>query len=81
MVNSKDCPQELQAGLNRYVNERCQTGSFLYAILTNNLREAVMRADDKNIRLIPEIVCFVYNEIPGKCWGSVEKVEAWLKGE
>jgi hypothetical protein len=28
---------------------------------------------------IRQIVLYVYNALPSPCWGSQEKVEAWLK--
>lgn len=52
-------------------------GDFLWAIITNNLRDAVQRADNYNIHLIPAYVSWFYNEAPSACWGSVEKATAW----
>ncbi len=65
--------------IQRYVKDYIRTGDFLYAILTNNLFEAVGRADDENRQTLPEICCYIYNEIPSDCWGSKEKVKAWLE--
>jgi hypothetical protein len=67
------------ASIRRYADEHCPTGGFLEAVLSNDLKEAVGRADDENIRVIPEIVCYCYNEIPNRCWGSPERVRAWLE--
>ncbi len=67
------------ASIRRYADEHCPTGPFLQAVLSNNLVGACARADNDNIRVIPEIVKYVYNEIPGSCWGSPEKVKAWLE--
>jgi len=65
-------------GLKRYVEQRVPTGSFLRAILENNLKEACMRADSENIKVIPIYVSWLFNEAPGICWGSPEKVKDWL---
>ena len=65
-------------GILRYVNDRVPPGDFLEAVLENDLRESFERADDDNIRSMFEIVQFVYNEIPARCWGSPEKVRDWL---
>ena len=64
--------------LEDYVNNRIPTGGFLYAVLTNNLMEACIRADDRNKRQIPEIVGYIYNNLPIICYGSPKKVEKWL---
>lgn len=61
-----------------YVVDRRPTGGFLQAILENDLREACGRADNQNQRLIWEIVEYCWNELPPTCWGSPEKVAAWL---
>lgn len=66
------------AELNRYSHHRIRTGGFLRAVLANDLFEAFGRADDNNIRDMHEIVRFVYNKLPSVCWGSYEKVDAWL---
>ena len=65
-------------GLDRYVRERCPVGSFLEAVLSNNLREACAHANEDNAVALWAIVGWLYNEAPGLCWGSAERVEAWL---
>jgi hypothetical protein len=64
--------------LDRYVKDRIPTGSFLRAVLENDLREAFGRADDRNIRDMFHIVSYCYNKLPGNCWGSKEVVQGWL---
>lgn len=56
-------------------------GSFLTAILANDLVGAVGHADDVNIKILGEYTHFLYNEMPGRCgdpqidmWGSYEAV-------
>ena len=70
---------DIIASIRRYADLHCPTGDFLRAVLSNDLKQAVMRADDENIRVLPEIVCYCYWEIPHSCWGSPERVKAWLK--
>jgi hypothetical protein len=53
-------------------------GSFLTAVLENDLAGAVGQADWQNIEVLPAIVAFVYRNLPSPCWGSKDKVEAWL---
>jgi hypothetical protein len=66
-------------GLSRYVNQRVPTGSFLKAVLENNLKETVLCADEENTLAIHEIVRYCYVELPSICWGSPEKVQKWLE--
>lgn len=70
--------QEIKESLQRYVDNKIPTGGFLTAVLSNDLKEACVRADHINIRRIPEIVAYCYNNIPAICWGSRERVQAWL---
>lgn len=48
------------------------------AVLSNDLKEACGRADSFNRRILFEIVVWLYNNAPITCWGSPEKVDAWL---
>ncbi len=65
-------------GLMRYRDHHIRTGDFLRAVLENNLSEAILRADDENLKDIHEIVLFCYNELPVASWGSPEKVRQWI---
>ena len=42
---------------------------------------AIGKADKDNLAALPEIVGHVYCKLPARCWGSAEKVEAWLTQE
>jgi len=53
-------------------------GGFVYAVLCNNLSESFKRADDENRFAMHDIVAYCYNELPMECWGSEDKVIAWL---
>jgi hypothetical protein len=66
--------------LRRYADNHIPTGGFLQAVLENNLSEACARADSNNRTLLFEIVSYCYNELPGGCWGSPERVQLWLGG-
>lgn len=71
----------LVEALKRYVENRCPTGDFLEAVLSNDLREAFGRADEHNRETMFEIVCYCWNELPAVCWGSRERVKDWLKND
>ena len=78
---SYNIPEYTRESIDAYVKHRQPTGGFLTAVLSNNLVEAVGRADEHNINALPDIVRYVYNEIPANCWGSPEAVSTWLKGD
>ena len=68
-----------KTAIDMYAERRIPPGSFVEAVLCNNLIEALGRADDDNLRDIYEIVKYCYWKIPGNCWGSPQKVKAWLE--
>jgi len=72
-------PSHLHEGLQRYVVHHIPTGSFLLAVLSNDLREACARADTHCQSRIWNIVYFLVNYCPLGCWGSTEHVRAWLE--
>ena len=71
-------PEHTKDSIDLYVSHGCEPGSFLMAVLTNDLFGAVGRADEFNIRHLREICQYVYNDIPSVCWGSDEKVKKWM---
>ena len=74
----REVPEQMRSGITLYVEKQIEPGSCLLAILENDLREAVARADDDVMWALPVIVAYLYNEIPGGAWGSKAKVAAWL---
>lgn len=71
-------PAHCQAGLLRYITMRCPVGSFLTHVLENNFVGAVGYADDTNINSLRSYAMFLRWAAPDDCWGSREKVKAWL---
>lgn len=71
-------PEHLHGGLCRYLDHRIQPGSFLVAVLSNDLKEAMARADEKSRAGLFALVSFLYNDAPANCWGSPDAVQAWL---
>lgn len=74
-------PNRMMEGINRYVNEGIKPGSFLTAIIRNDLTEAVDQADDNNLSNIPAFVSYFYNETPSTCWGSFDKMNGWMQAK
>jgi hypothetical protein len=66
-------PATLHDGLRHYIADRRPVGSFLTAMLSNDLAGAVVRADPENKFALPEIVLFLHGYAPSKCWGSPKR--------
>lgn len=71
-------PEGLREGLVAYVEKHRHPGGFLEAVLTNDLRKAVDRADVESMAGLKYIVMWLFNRAPSGCWGSREKLEEWL---
>ncbi len=71
-------PEHLHEGLIEYIAARRPTGDFLMAVLSNDLKGAVGRADEHSSLALGWIVGFLYNFCPANSWGSPEAVKAWL---
>jgi hypothetical protein len=76
--DEKFCPEHLRASIDAYVKDGRETGGFLRAVLENDLREAIGRADHVNVWLLPHIVSYLYNRVPSHVWGSPVKVQRHL---
>jgi len=74
-------PELTQGALKRYVENKIATGGFLRAVLRNDLFGAMSKADESNRAALHAICMYVYNEMPGNCWGTAEIIDAWLKGD
>lgn len=72
-------PDRMMPGIKRYVDQGIKPGDFLTSVIQNNLSQAVVYADDENLRNLPAYVAFFYNETPAVCWGSREKMNEWMK--
>lgn len=67
--------------MRRYVFDRIRTGSFLNAVLSNDLRTAVRRADPFNKHRLVGIIEFCENVLPPNAWGSEKHVDGWVMKE
>ena len=71
------CPAFWAAKLAQYVETGEAGGSFLYAVLSNELQQAFGRADDQAARDLHAIVRAVYSHVPSVACGSPADVRAW----
>ena len=74
-------PAHTKAALDRYVNDRILPGGFLTAVLSNDLFGAVGKADSENLAALPDIVRYIYNEVPSGCWGTKDIIWKWVEGK
>lgn len=74
-------PEHMHGAVQRYILQRIPPGSFLQAVLENNLKEAAARADHLNKEALARWVEFCVCALPSGSWGSKEKVAQWLNPE
>ena len=74
-------PITIIESLAQFADHHIAPGGFLSSVLSNNLIDAFARADDNNKSILLELITYCHWEIPSQCWGSEEKVRAWLKNE
>lgn len=71
-------PDRLHDGLRNYLVYGYRPGSFLRAVLENDLITAVVRADEESATRIAAVVRFLWNYAPSEAWGSPDRVQTWL---
>ena len=71
-------PAHMMTAIEDYVENGIEPGSFLTAVICNDLRGAVGHADAENKGLLGEYVQYFHNEAPGACWGSKARMDAWI---
>lgn len=71
-------PQEIREEIKNYIENKIRPGKFLYAILTNNLVDAVYESEHLSNR-IGEIVKWLNREVPQYYWGCEYTVRKMAK--
>lgn len=79
-LSACEVPAHLHDGLILYLLHHVRPGSFLVAVLENNLKLAFVKADPTSARMLRELVHFLYEWAPHDSWGSEDAVAAWVKG-
>lgn len=65
-------------GLVNYLFYGLHPGSFLTAVVENDLVHACGKADHANQKLLVTYAGILYNDFPMGAWGSKEKVGQWI---
>ena len=74
-------PDYMADGLHLYLIHRIPPGSFMMAVLSNDLMMAVAQADENNARCLKQWAQLLYCELPPLSFGSPERIKAWLQGK
>lgn len=73
-------PTDVLDRIREYADDRRPPSTFVAAVLENDLAFAMRAADPPRVAGLYDIVRYVRWEIPAESWGSIEKVDAWLRG-
>ena len=83
MISREDygrIPEATRWGIARYVEFGIMPGSFLQAVVENDLKGAIRNADQDSLASLAATVSWFHNHSLGTCYGSPERVEAWVYG-
>jgi hypothetical protein len=70
-------PTRIKEAIDLHVTHGQSCGSFVSAVLLNDLKDSIGMADEECLANIRDIVGYCYNKLPSCCWGSKEKVRVW----
>jgi len=76
-LEARKIPDHMHDGVRDYVLRHIPAGGFMSALFSNELL-AFMRADEKNRACMEAWIYLMVWDLPSACWGSRQKVEAWL---
>ena len=71
-------PNRLREAIIRYVDNGMPTGSFLEAVLRNNLFKACKSADSESQEKLFQITYFILHVVPVVCRGSKNEFNTWI---
>ena len=80
-VDEYDADRNIIGTLVNYIERRFPCGDALSGLLENDLRKFMSHADRNTLNNLDTTFKFMYNVLPSFCWGSKEKVTAFLDGE
>lgn len=70
-------PEHCRDGMRDYIERGKLPGSFLCAVICNDLVLAASRADLINQHCLRDYAVFLYGYAPHKAWGSPEALRRW----
>jgi len=78
LLRTSNVPVHLHDGLVGYLVHGCPPGSFLTAVLMNDLVGAIAHADDVSAAHLQPLVRWLYRYAPANAWGSCDTVHLWV---
>lgn len=72
-------PPHMADAMKLYIENGIPPGSFLSAVLSNDLMGALGRADDVNRSALHRYGTFLYSYAPPACFGSPDLFLAWVE--
>jgi len=73
-------PPHMRPGFVRWIEHRILPGGFAVALLRNDIESATLRADHINKSHIGSIVKWLERHAPADCWGDLDKITNWPRG-
>lgn len=74
-------PEQLRGGLSRYVEQGIRPGSGLESVISDARLSVIIGRVDRDVECaLGGIFRFLYNCVPGSCWGTPESVTTWIAG-
>lgn len=70
-------PENIAQGMVSYIVLGVIPGGFCQAVIQNDLRGAISRADGWSLQRIKPIVDFMNMHAPAPCWGGEKELRAW----
>lgn len=72
-------PDYLRPGVLRYIEQGITPGSFIGAIICNDLQATIATADPGSLIYIPTIAKWFFNHAPFTCHGNESKYHGWIE--
>jgi len=72
-------PSHVSESLKNYVVNHVKPGGFLTSVLSNDLFGAVRFSSNETSGCLKDLVNFIYSNLPGSCYGSMQDVSNWVK--
>lgn len=79
ICDNKIIPAHMRDGAERYINDGIEPGGFMMAVLTNDFKGVMGRADDINKLHLQEWYWWVTGAVPNLAQGNKERVQEWIR--
>lgn len=70
-------PDSVLQEINSFVLKGTPTGSFVSAVLRNDLKLAIGTGGPSALAAIRKVVSYMYNRVPSMCYGDAESIQSW----